>query len=223
MGSNFAVTANPFVCSWNASTSGWVHNHPGYDHVAPEPNLSRASVHSVVSTPPVAHTPDEELPLPGPPAWSASAAVFSAAAESHSEDDSDLHMLFSVYADRATGTPARKKSRQKLRCLLDSGSTHSFISQQCASFAAVTGSVATVRMGNGLQQSAAVAEASFEFGGSKFQHAVGIMPMNNAFDMVLGQDWLNKYSACLSYDRNDPDLNGNDERHVTFKDAAGHE
>ena len=217
--SGFAVTANPFICSSMASLSGRVHDHPYYDHVAPEP--PRASVHSVVPIPPAAHTPVDEIPLPGPPEWHASAAVFSAVADAHSEDDSELHMLFSVYADRATGTPSRKKSRQKLRCLLDSGSTHSFISQQCASYAAVTGSVASVRMGNGLQQSAAVASTTFEFGGSTFTHPVGVMPMNPAFDLVLGQDWLNNYSACLSYDRDDPDLKGIDKRHVTFKDAAG--
>ena len=213
------VTANPFMqCSHAA---GYVHGVPCMTHAEPVMAAAHADCFGHTShAPPAVHTPVEDEPLPGPPLWIASAAVSPGMVQSRS-DNSDLHMLFSVYADRAAGTPSRKKSRQKLKCLLDSGSTHSFVSQRYAAYAAETGSVAVVRMGNGLQQSAKVATASFQFGGSHFKQTVGVMPLNAAFDIVLGQDWLDSHSAVLSYDRNDPDLTGKDERHVRFKDASG--
>ena len=198
-------------------------SHLGY-WMDPNPQQATAAVQTTEHMPST-HTPVQQptgsagTELPGPPVWHASATVCSGMHRAEQPDgDSELHMLFSVHAERMTGTPNRKKQQQKLRVLMDSGSTHSFLSQHYMAFGATTGSVATVRMGNGLQQPAEVAVAKLHFGGMTFDHTVGIMPMNSEFDVVLGQDWLDKYSGVLSYDRNDPDLIGRDERHCSFKD-----
>ena len=154
------------------------------------------------------HTPEQD------PAWSASAVV---CAGSHTNTDSrnELHMLFSCVAGRTASSGKRRTA--KLRVLLDSGSTHSFLSEQYSQFGTPTGQSAKVQMGNGIQQEAEVASLCVTFGDVKFQQQVGIMPMNSAFDVVLGQDWLEANGAQLCYDRNDPDFTGRDDRHVSFK------
>ena len=96
------------------------------------------------------------------------------------------------------------------------------MSDKYSAFVQSSDSVASVLMGNGLQQSAKVGTAKLRFGDCAFTQTVGVMPMNGSFDLVLGQDWLNEHSAVLSYDRDDPDLRGNDKRHVTFKFLASH-
>ena len=81
---------------------------------------------------------------------------------------------------------------------------------------AKTQATGSVNLANGTVQQADIGKCSFTFSGTKFEQSVGVMPFGDAFDMVLGQDWLTQHSAVLSFDRNDPDFKGLDDRHVSF-------
>ena len=131
--------------------------------------------------------------------------------------DENIIMLFTVHAARATGSPSRKKRAVKLRCLLDSGSTHSFMTSKYNACVQPNGAQGQVHMANGSVQKAVMGVADLTFAGCHFEQTVGIMPLGSAFDVILGQDWLDRFSAILHYDKNDPDLVGKDERGVQFK------
>ena len=155
--------------------------------------------------------------LPDPPIVTASSALDPLLADRM--PDSHLTMLFSVLAERP-GPCSRKKQHVKLRCLLDTGSSACFISDQYKSFFAANGAVANVHMANGAKQSVEFGKVKLTFGGCAFDQSVGCMPMGDSFDIVLGDDWLNKYKAHLNYDRNDDELTGKDERSVSFTDPV---
>ena len=186
---------------------------PYWQHQPWEPSDNIAELHmnsrSAASACAAATQPE---PNPG---WMASAAVGVGNEPATIEEANQLHMLFSCVAER--NATSRKRRTARLRVLIDSGSTHSFLAEKYSQFATPTGAEASVKMGNGLLQAAEVASLSLTFGGCKFQQQVGIMPLNAAFDVVLGQDWIDKHDGVLSYDRQDPDMIGLDRRHVSFR------
>ena len=160
---------------------------------------------------------NEPQELPGPLKMTVSAA----ATPGMEDCDTDaLKMLFSVYAERQSGTPGRRKQHVKLTCLIDSGSSHSFVSSRFSHCAAAPTASGTVHMANGAQQRIDIAAAKLRLGSLSFKHPVGIMPMGSVFDMVLGQDWLDKYNGTLSYDRQDPNMQGIDKRGIYYRDPA---
>ena len=140
---------------------------------------------------------EQSSAVPEPPAVRASAQCTPGM-----QDANDLTMLFTVYAERTLGS-ARKGARKKINCLVDSGSTHSFLSSRYAKCFEPSGAQAQVHMANGAVQSCQFGHVKLQFGGCQFVHNVGLMHMQDTFDMVLGSDWLNQYRAQLNYDAGD--------------------
>ena len=170
---------------------------------------------------PVLPTVTEPISAPYSPHLQASSALDPLAQKL---PDSSLTMLFSVLAERQ-GKRQRKGASTTMRCLLDSGSSHSFVSARYKSFVsfAETPSQGVVHMANGAEQNVKMGQITLNLGGCSFIQTVGVMPMGQTFDVVLGDDWLNKFKAHLNYDRNDPQFTGKDNRHVAFVDPISHQ
>jgi len=87
---------------------------------------------------------------------------------------------------------------QEIKILVDSGSSHTFISSQLA--ASLTGiesvhSSMTVQVANGskLQCVEHIPQASWSLSGYSFWSNLKILPLSG-YDMILGLDWLQCYS-----------------------------
>lgn len=87
---------------------------------------------------------------------------------------------------------------QEIKILVDSGSSHTFISSQLA--ASLTGiepvhSSLTVQVANGskLQCVEHIPQASWSLSGYSFWSNLKILPLSG-YDMILGLDWLQCYS-----------------------------
>ena len=99
--------------------------------------------------------------VPEPPALRASAQCTPGM-----HDANDLTMLFTVYAERTPGS-ARKGARKKMNCLVDSGSTHSFLSSRYAKCFEPSGAQAQVHMANGAVQSCQFEHVELQFASSQ--------------------------------------------------------
>lgn len=85
-----------------------------------------------------------------------------------------------------------------IRILLDSGSTHTFLSESVASSCAVLQAVdspISVQVANGqlLTSSKIVPAAIWSMQGLEFQQDLKVLPLSS-YDMILGLDWLEKHS-----------------------------
>jgi hypothetical protein len=82
--------------------------------------------------------------------------------------------------------------------LIDSGSSHSFISTQVATQlqgVLGTSSVVQVQVANGsrMQSSSELLQAEWSIQGYVFKSALKVLPLQN-FDMVIGMEWLERFS-----------------------------
>jgi hypothetical protein len=82
--------------------------------------------------------------------------------------------------------------------LIDSGSSHSFISTQVATQlqgVLGTSSVVQVQVANGsrMQSSSELLQAEWSIQGYVFKSDLKVLPLQN-FDMVIGMEWLERFS-----------------------------
>ena len=174
-----------------------------------------------VSPYPACHAQTVEAPpvTAVPMAPAAPDVMLSAAAHS-GDQQSSLTMLFSVTTERRelSGPRARKRKTVKLKCLIDTGSTHSFLSEKYSSCVQPNGAVGLVKLADSATSvQCKFGKASLKLGNCKFSQTVGTMPLNPAFDLILGDDWLKSFKAVIHYDRLSPTT---DDRGIRFENPA---
>jgi len=121
----------------------------------------------------------------------------------HSQAPSHLFMTLSVHA--ATGTEGPRTMRlqgsilgQQLLILVDSGSSHTFLSRHMVSH--LVGVIPAdqplkVQIANGdvLSCSSVLPQGSWSMGGCQFTADLKILPLHH-YDMIIGMDWLEVFS-----------------------------
>lgn len=82
--------------------------------------------------------------------------------------------------------------------------THTFLDSKFSSHVKLTGAQGTVKLADSTGSTPCkFGVMTFIVAGCKCTHTVGVMDLNPSFDMIIGDDWMNKHKAVLNYDNGD--------------------
>ena len=115
--------------------------------------------------------------LPDPP------ELFMSAAASREEGQASLTMLFAMHAETLRrGQTCRKKQSKRAKALIDTGSSHCFVSEKFRPFVTLNGATGQVKLADsGTKSLCQFGTMQLQFGGCSFQQTVGLMPLNSSF------------------------------------------